>query len=69
MAAELGKKPINLDGDLSSVDWRAQLDVDTVRYALYRSRFIKTDGSPELPLWQIVINHIERARSRLQEQA
>jgi hypothetical protein len=68
MAAELGKIPINLDGDLSTVDWPAQLHVDTVRYALYRSRFIKTDGSPELPLWQIVINHIERARPHLQEQ-
>jgi hypothetical protein len=60
VAAELGKVPINLDDrNLSSVDWRGQLDVDVRKYASYRSRYIKTDGSPEAPVWTIVINQIE----------
>ena len=61
VAAELGKSPVNLDGDLSAVDWRGQLRVDTARYARYRSRYIKTDGSLEAPAWEIVIDHIECA--------
>jgi hypothetical protein len=60
VAAELGKVPINLDDTkLDSVAWRRQLDVDLRKYASYRSRYIKTDGSPEAPVWAIVINQIE----------
>jgi hypothetical protein len=60
-AAELGKKPVNLDrADLPAVDWRGELKVDLERYASYRSKYIKAEGSPELPLWTIVIDHVER---------
>jgi hypothetical protein len=60
-AAEFGKIPINLDEDLERVDWREQTRVDTARYSDYKNRFIKTDGSPERPIWDVVIDHIERS--------
>jgi hypothetical protein len=59
VAAELGKSPVNLDGDLRVVDWRRQLHVDSRKYARYRARYIKTDGSPEVPVWDIVIDRVE----------
>jgi hypothetical protein len=61
LAAALGKKPINLDrADLTAIDWRAERKVDQERYANYRNKFIKAEGSPELPLWTIVIDHVEQ---------
>ncbi len=63
-AAELGKSVINLDRDLAQVDWQRELRIDVQKYARYRNRFIKTDGSPEIPYWDIVIAGIERAAGR-----
>ena len=65
VAAELGKVPINLDGELGAVDWRGQLRTDAGKYAQYRSQYIKSDGSPELPIWDIVIDRVESALKRL----
>jgi hypothetical protein len=60
-AAELGKKPINLDRvDLRAVDWRDELTIDFEKYASYRNKYVKTEGSPELPLWSIVIDQVEQ---------
>jgi hypothetical protein len=59
-AAELGKTVINVDSDLNAVDWRAELAVDARKYAEYRHRHIKMDGSPELPHWDIVVDHIAK---------
>jgi hypothetical protein len=62
VASEFGKSPLNLDHpDLRAVDWRKQLSVDPRKYSDYRNRYIKADGSPEMPLWDIVIDHIEIA--------
>ncbi len=61
-AAELGKRVINLDSDLDAVDWRAELAIDAQKYAEYRHRHIKMDGSPDLPHWDIVIDHIAKKR-------
>jgi hypothetical protein len=61
-AAEFGKIPVNLDRDLQLVDWREQARVDAAKYADYKNRFIKTDGSPERPIWDVVIDHIERSK-------
>ncbi|MBV9723565.1 MAG: hypothetical protein JO299_00170, partial [Gammaproteobacteria bacterium] len=58
-AAQLGKPVINLDRDLESVDWRAQLEINPDKYADYRHRYIKMAGTAELPYWDIVIDHIE----------
>jgi len=64
IAAELGKSPVNLDrADLLSVDWRKEMQVDAAKYERYRGEYIKTAGSPEIPLWDIVINHIEAVNS------
>lgn len=60
-AAAFGKSVVNLDGDLEAVDWQGELRVDHQRYDAYRNEYIKIDGSPELPLWDIVINHLEAA--------
>lgn len=54
----LGKTVINLDGDLDSVDWQKELCVDSQKYDEYRNKYIKIDGSPEKPHWDIVIDHI-----------
>jgi hypothetical protein len=60
-AAALGKRPINLDRiDPRAVDWRAELTIDVEKYASYRNKYVKTEGSPELPLWSIVIDQIEQ---------
>ena len=62
VASEFGKVPVNLDrADLQAVDWQKELCVDPRKYADYRAKYIKTEGSPEMPLWDIVINHIEIA--------
>lgn len=61
LAAELGKSPINLDADLSGVDWEEEMRIDAAKYSQYRTRYIKSVGSPELPLWDIVIDHIEKS--------
>ena len=59
-ASVLGKSAINLEGDLDSVDWQKELRVDRDKYDAYRNEYIKIDGSPEIPFWDIVINHIEQ---------
>jgi hypothetical protein len=62
-AGVMGKPVINLNGNLDAIDWRAQLDTDFSRYDQYRREYIKTDGSPEKPFWQIVIDHMESVAS------
>jgi hypothetical protein len=63
-ASVFGKTPLNLDTDLGSVDWRSQLCVDTVKYAEYRNDYIKMDGSPERPFWEIVSDHFAAESER-----
>lgn len=59
-AAELGKTVINLDSDLDAVNWRIELSIDAQKYAEYNHRYIKMNGSPDVPHWDIVIDHISR---------
>lgn len=58
-ACELGKSVINIDSDLDAVDWEKKLLVDMEKYALYQSKYIKVNGSPEKSFWDIVIDHID----------
>jgi hypothetical protein len=59
-ATTLGKKIVNLS-DLSSINkWRDYLNVDEEKYEEYIETYIKTKGSPEKLLWNIVIEHIEK---------
>ncbi len=65
VAAELGKRPINLDRvDPQTVDWRDELKIDFDKYAKYRNKYIKAEGSPDLPLWTIVIDYVDHAIKR-----
>jgi hypothetical protein len=64
-ASSLGKSVINLDGELGSVDWRKQLHIDAQKYDEYKNKYVKTNGSPEIPHWDIVIDHLEKVCGRL----
>jgi hypothetical protein len=60
-ASSLGKSVINLDGELSRVDWHEQLQIDSQKYDEYRNKYVKTAGSPEISHWEIVIDHLEKS--------
>ena len=64
MASMFGKKEINIDNDLSDMDWQKELFVDEAKYSEYRKKYIKMDGSPEKQSWDIVIDHIEETMTR-----
>jgi hypothetical protein len=68
-ASELGKSVINVDRDLEEVNWVQETSVDRRKYAEYRNKYIKIDGSPEMPYWQIVIDHFEKQPQRLSSAA
>ncbi|MDB4214360.1 hypothetical protein N9735_01360 [Oceanospirillaceae bacterium] len=59
LAGLLGKRVINLDSDLSIVNWGKELKVDSNKYDEYIDKYIKISGSDELPFWDIVLNHIK----------
>jgi hypothetical protein len=59
-ASVLGKSVINLDGDLDAIDWHRELRVDRQRYLAYAREYIKAEGSPDVPLWDLVIDHFEQ---------
>lgn len=59
-ASELGKSVINIDRDLDKVDWKNELCFDPKKYREYKNKYIKIEGSPEKPFWDIVIDHIEK---------
>ena len=63
-ASSVGKSVINLNGELGSVDWHKQLDIDSKKYDEYRKKYIKTDGSPDIQHWDIVIDCLEKACGR-----
>jgi hypothetical protein len=44
---------------LLSVDWSKEMRVDAAKYERYIGKYIKIAGSPAIPLWDIVINHLE----------
>lgn len=59
-AAALGKRVLNLS-QLSSVNnWKDYLNVDVEKYEKYIENYVKTKGSPEKLVWNIVIEHIEK---------
>jgi hypothetical protein len=58
VASVFGKSAINLDKNLRNVDWQKELLVDKRKYAEYKNKYIKLEGSPEIPFWDIVIDRI-----------
>ena len=58
MAKRFGKKPIFIDKD-NDIDWEFELTVNKNHYNNYRSDYIKTKHSEDLPFWQIVANRLK----------
>ncbi len=58
-AFALGIDVINLNRIPKNFDWKSQLFVDDTKYQNYVETYIKQPGSPEKPVWEIVIDRIE----------
>ena len=58
IAAELGKSAINIDNDLAEINWAAELNIDIDKYRSFSNNYIKFPGSPDMPLWKIVMNNV-----------
>lgn len=59
-ATIIGKRVVNLS-QLSSVNnWKDYLNVDDEKYEKYIENYVKTKGSPEKLVWNIVIEYIEK---------
>ena len=59
-ASILEKKVINLNNISNLNNFENYLNVDHKTYELYIDSYIKTKGSQEKKLWNIVIEHLER---------
>ena len=59
-ATTLGKKVINLSNLSNTHNWRDYLNVDEEKYEKYIETYIKTKGSPEKLISNIVIEYIEK---------
>ena len=60
LAITLGKKVINLNHISDQNNFEDYLGVDHKKYELYVENFIKSKGSSEKKLWNIIIEHIEK---------
>ena len=59
MASELGKHAINVNKIQENYDWKQHLNVDELKYQNYVETYVKQTGSPEKPVWEIVIDRME----------
>jgi hypothetical protein len=59
-ATVLGKKVVNLSNLSSINNWGDYLNVDEEKYEKYIETYIKTKGSQQMLLWDIVIEHIQK---------
>jgi len=59
MASLLGKKPVDVD-DPGELDQASIWSVDRDAYRRYRNLYIKRDGTPELPFWEVFANYLKR---------
>lgn len=62
IAGELGKKPINID-HLSGFDGKKETAFDKEVYARYINLYIKKQGTPEKPVWEIFCDYIQNGSS------
>jgi hypothetical protein len=65
VASELGKTAITIDQNINVLDWQRELSIDSIKYAAYKRKYIKMDGSPDIPIWEIVIEHIENSARKI----
>lgn len=59
LAAYFRKKAHYTDKPFA-VDWEREMRIDEDAYRAYRNAYIKKDGSPDLPSWQILADRIKR---------
>lgn len=55
----MGKKIINLNHLSEINDFSDYLNIDNEKYENFIDTYVKTKGSPEKLVWDIVIKHIE----------
>jgi len=58
-ALALGKEVVNLNRIPKNFNWKSQLLIDETKYNNYIETYVKESGTPEKPLWEIVIDRIE----------
>ena len=59
IAFALGKDVINLNRIPRKYNWKTQLFVDETKYQNYIETYVKQPGTPERPVWEIVIDRME----------
>ena len=59
IASELGKIPINVD-QVSEFDWDKEMEINKEAYLRYRTLYIKKQGTPEKPIWEIFCSYIQQ---------
>jgi hypothetical protein len=58
LAARFGSPHVNLDRPPGT--WQTPQSIDRQAYTRYRAAYIKREGTPERPCWQIVADELER---------
>jgi hypothetical protein len=56
-ASVLGKTPINID-HVTDFDWASEMKIDQAAYLRHKNLYIKKEGTPEKPLWEIYCSYI-----------
>lgn len=59
LARLLGRRLYNLDRDPLPT-WEGESRIDPAAYRSYRTAFLKRDGSPQKPLWTIVMSYLRQ---------
>lgn len=63
MALSLDKRLLDLDHP-DEADWKAAMTVDEKAYEAFRRRYVKKDGTPEKPFWDIVADRLGLPETR-----
>ena len=58
-AFALGKNVVNLSRIPRKYDWKSLLFVNETKYKNYIETYTKQSGTPEKPVWDIVIDRME----------
>ncbi len=65
IAQELGKSIWNLNRDLEQMKFRHDMQINEQKYKSYIEKYVKISNSPEKPVWEIVIDQLERDLSEI----
>lgn len=60
VAFALGKSIINIDRDLDSINWKAELSIDYEKYKLYKESYIKYNKNSDKMLWDSILDSLEK---------